>query len=370
MRLSTIDTAAGPLEFGLIVPVLNEQDNIEPLLTQITRALGAISWEIVFVDDGSTDGTLELLQRIALVNSRVRLVQRLGRKGLSTAVVEGMMATVAPIVGVIDGDMQHDEAILPNLYSLIADTDTDIAVGSRYIAGGGTESWASSRMQASSLATWLGNLVIGTPSTDPMSGFFAIRRSLVVELQPRLSGIGFKLLIDLLASSKRKLIVRDVPYIFRGRVAGDSKMGSAVAIEYLMLLIDKTLGGVLPTRLIMFLMVGGMGVGVHLSVLGASLYAGASFPIGQSLAVALAILFNFTLNNILTYRDRQLKGWKFLVGLASFAAISSVGAIANVGVGSFVFSIDDIWWQAGIAGALISSIWNYAASSYLTWRKN
>jgi dolichol-phosphate mannosyltransferase len=261
-----------------------------------------------------------------------------------------MMATVAPIVGVIDGDMQHDEAILPNLYSLIADTDTDIAVGSRYIAGGGTESWASSRMQASSLATWLGNLVIGTPSTDPMSGFFAIRRSLVVELQPRLSGIGFKLLIDLLASSKRKLIVRDVPYIFRGRVAGDSKMGSAVAIEYLM--------------------VGGMGVGVHLSVLGASLYAGASFPIGQSLAVAFAILFNFTLNNILTYRDRQLKGWKFLVGLASFAAISSVGAIANVGVGSFVFSIDDIWWQAGIAGALISSIWNYAASSYLTWRKN
>jgi dolichol-phosphate mannosyltransferase len=357
------------LAFGLVIPTLNERDNVEPMLARLAVALVGIRWEAVFVDDGSTDGTLDLLRRIACQTPHVRLVQRLGRSGLSTAIVEGMMATAAPVVGVIDGDMQHDEAILPELWRLVTSQEADVAIGSRYVDGGGTGGWSASRLRASRMATWLGNRVIGTASTDPMSGFFVIRRDLIVELQPRLSGIGFKLLIDLLASSQRPLLVREVPYVFRSRIAGDSKMGSAVAIEYLTLLLDKTAGRILPTRLLLFLMVGGTGLAVHLAILAGSLRVGASFPVGQSVAVAAAILFNFTLNNLLTYRDRQLKGWRFFLGLASFAGVCSVGAVANVGVASFAFAEGRLWWQAGIAGAAISALWNYAASSYVTWRK-
>ena len=357
------------LQFGLIIPVLNERDNIAPLLARLNAVLGAFAWEAIFVDDGSTDGTTAFVREIALTNQRIRLVQRLDRQGLSTAVVEGAMATAAPIVGVIDGDMQHDEAILPQLIAAVRDGQADIAVGSRYAGGGGTKDWSAARLRASKFATWLGNRVIGTASTDPMSGYFVTRRDIIVSVQPRLSSIGFKILIDLLASSPQPLRLVEVPYVFRGRVAGESKMGSAVVIEYLMLLLDKSVGRILPTRLILFLMVGGSGLGVHLSLLGTSLLLGAGFALAQSIAVATAILFNFTLNNLLTYRDRQLKGWAFLRGLLSFALVCGVGAIANVGVGEFVFERGNRWWLAGVAGALMGAVWNYAASSFVTWRK-
>lgn len=360
-----------PLEFGLIVPTLNERDNIEPLLARVALALKDLSWEIVFVDDGSTDGTLDLLRRLAIANPRIRLVQRIGRAGLSTAVVEGMMASAAPIVGVIDGDLQHDETILPNLFALVANGSADIAVGSRYIDGGGTSDWAVERRLASRFATWIGNLFIRTHCSDPMSGFFVTRRDLIVEAHPRLSGIGFKLLIDFMASSPRTLRVGEVPYVFKGRIAGESKMGSAVSIEYLMLLIDKTLGRILPTRLIMFLIVGGMGVGVHLSILAFCLHLALGFALSQTIAVLCAIVFNFTLNNLFTYRDKQLKGWRYLTGLVSFFIISSVGAIGNISVGYFVYATvahEDIWWVAGLAGAATSALWNFVATSFVTWR--
>jgi dolichol-phosphate mannosyltransferase len=357
------------LAFALIIPTLNEVNNIEPLLACLRDTLGDIFWEAIIVDDGSTDGTVERVLGLAAFDPSIRLIQRIGRKGLSTAVIEGFLSTAAPIVGVIDADLQHDESILPALISSIRNDEADVAIGSRYVSGGGTSDWAENRVRASKFATWLGNLLIRTPLSDPMSGYFVTRRDLITEIHPRLSGIGFKILLDLLASSKRPLRVAEIPYNFRSRTSGESKMGSAVAIEYLVLLIDKTIGWLLPTRLILFLLVGGLGVGVHLSILALGLNQGAGFRLAQSIAVAGAILFNFTLNNLLTYRDRQLKGRRFFIGLASFAAISSIGAIANVSVGTRVFEYDHVWWLAGIAGAAMSALWNYAASSFVTWRK-
>jgi dolichol-phosphate mannosyltransferase len=309
------------------------------------------------------------LLKLAAANPAVRLVQRIGRRGLSTAVVEGMMATAAPIVGVIDGDRQHDGSILPSMISAIKEDRADFAVGSRYMAGGGTQDWSAGRLRASQLATWLGTLVIPVTTTDPMSGFFVTRRDIVVRLHSELSGIGFKILIDMLASSRTPLRVVDVPYIFRGRLAGESKMDRAVVIEYLVLLVDKTIGRFIPTRLFLFLCVGGMGLIVHLSVLRLGLSAAVSFQGAQTMAVATAIVFNFCLNNLVTYQDRSLKGWKLVTGLLSFAAVSSVGAIANVGVGTYVFEARPNWWLAGLAGAAMGAVWNYAASSLLTWRK-
>jgi dolichol-phosphate mannosyltransferase len=336
---------------------------------KLGEALVGMAWEAIFVDDGSTDGSIDHLLEIAGRNAHVRLVQRIGRRGLSTAVVEGILATAAPIVCVIDGDLQHDETILPQMIAAVQGGQADVAVGSRYIEGGGTGDWSASRLRASQWATKLGSIAIKTKTTDPMSGFFATRRDLVANITPHLSGIGFKILIDILTSAKTPLRVVDIPYVFRDRVAGESKMDSAIAIEYLILLIDKTIGRFIPTRLFLFLCVGSTGVFVHLSALWLALTAGASFMIAQTIAVATAITFNFILNNLITYRDRMLKGTKFILGLLSFAGVSSVGAIANVGVGTYVFEAGPSWWVAGVAGAAMGAIWNYAASSVLTWRK-
>ena len=357
------------LEVAIIIPILDEHDNVRPMLAALSKALEGISWEVVFVDDGSCDGSINLLLDIAVANPAVRLVQRIGRRGLSTAVIEGMMATAAPIVGVIDGDLQHDETILPALIAAVRERRADVAVGSRYIEGGGTQGWSEGRVRASRLATWLGARIIPTPTSDPMSGFFVTRREIVARIHARLSGIGFKILIDILASSPEPLKVVDIPYVFRGRVAGESKMGSAVAIEYLVMLVDKTIGRFVSTRLFLFLCVGGFGLFVHLAALRLALAGGTSFMVGQTIAVAIAITFNFTLNNLVTYREQSLRSWRFLSGLLSFAGVSAVGAIANVGVGTYVFGVQPSWWLAGIAGAGVGAIWNYAVSSYIVWRK-
>lgn len=356
------------MQLAIVSPTLNERDNIRPLLAALDRVLVGIGYEVIFVDDGSTDGTPELVAEIGRHDRRVRVLSRYGRRGLSSAVVEGMMATAAPVVAVIDADMQHDEAILPDLYRAVLN-GADLAVGTRYIEGGSVGDWDAGRQRASTLATRLAKVALRTPLSDPMSGFFAIRRDLVRELQPRLSTIGFKILLDLAASANRPLTLVELPYTFRDRHSGDSKMGSAAVSEYLMLLVDKTVGRYLPTRLLMFFAVGGLGLFVHLAVLRLSLATGLRFDGAQAVAVATAILFNFTLNNALTYRDRQLTGLAFVRGLLSFYLICGIGAIANVGVASFAFYQHHYgWWAAGIAGAIVGSVWNYAASSFSTLR--
>ncbi|MEY5008573.1 MAG: hypothetical protein RL764_1889, partial [Pseudomonadota bacterium] len=283
--------------------------------------------------------------------------------------IEGMLATAAPILAVIDGDMQHDEALLPDLIRAVADGQAEIAVGTRYAAGGGTQGWDATRLRLSRAATRLGQLALRVPLSDPMSGFFALSRDTLGAALPRLSGIGFKILLDIFASLPQAPRVAEFPYQFRNRIAGESKADSQIALEYLTLLADKTLGRVLPVRLLSFLIVGGLGVGVHLAVLGLCLMLGISFVDGQWAAVATAIAFNFFLNNSLTYRDRRLRGWRMWRGLASFYAVSALGAVANIGIGNWVHDMDRSWWLAALAGIVVGAVWNFAASSFLTWRK-
>ena len=366
----TLESASRPLELAVIIPTLNKSTNIEQLLGRLRATLRAFVWEVVFVDDNSSDGTADLIRSIGLADPRVRVLQRIGRRGLSSAVVEGMLATSAPVLAVIDADMQHDERIMPQLVGAVASGDYDLAIGSRYILGGGFGAWDSSRISISNFATRLAHAVLKTPLSDPMSGFFAISRQAFMASLPKLSAIGFKILIDLAASSPKQLRVLEVPYHFRNRVAGESKLDATVAWEYLMLLLDKLIGHILPVRFVLFALVGGFGLGVHLTVLGLALnLAGASFAIAQTLATVTAMTFNFGLNNVLTYRDKRLKGTKFFLGLLSFYAVCSIGAAANVGVGVYVYQEKIPWMVAGIAGALVGAVWNYAVSSVFTWRK-
>ncbi len=359
----------GPIELAIIIPTFNESANIVRMVESLSLALAGIHWEAVFVDDNSPDGTADLVRSIAVGNSNVRIVHRIGRRGLSTAVIEGMLATAAPILAVIDGDMQHDEAILPELYAAVANGRADIAVGTRYGEGGSVGDWDETRVLGSRIATKIGQLVLKVPLSDPMSGFFLLSRETLMRAVPRISGVGFKILLDIVSSLPQVPRIAEVPYTFRTRELGESKASALVAAEYLSLLADKTIGRFIPLRLLSFLAVGGIGVGVHLGILGALLALGLAFLSAQVVAVMSAMSFNFFLNNIFTYHDRRLRGWKVLTGLASFYAVCAVGAVANIGIGAWANEQHSQWWVAGLAGVLIGAVWNFAASSFVTWRK-
>lgn len=359
-----------PLELTIVVPVLNERDNVEPLLERLAIALNGIEWEAVFVDDWSSDGTAGIVERIALSDRRVRLIRRYHRRGLSSAVIEGILSSVAPVVAVIDGDLQHDASLLPRLYGAVFHDGCDLAVGTRYIDGGSTGEWSETRRKISRLGTRLAGPLMKTRLSDPMSGFFAVRRDVVIEAAPHLSMMGYKILLDLVASAPHTLKVAEMPYTFALRTAGESKLDNAVALEYFELLLDKLVGRWVPVKLLMFGAVGGIGLFIHLALLAGLLHwIGAAFAFAQAGAVAGSMIFNFALNNEFTYRDRRLRGISWLKGLATFALVCGVGAIANVGGASLLYEAQGEWWLAGLFGATIGSIWNFVGTSWLTWTR-
>ena len=359
--------AEGP-ELTVVVPTLNERDNIEPLIDLLDGALDAVSWEVIFVDDDSADGTAKRIREISRRDRRVRCLQRLGRRGLTTACIEGALATSAPYIAVMDADMQHDEKLLPRMLAILKSEPVDLVVGSRYTVGGGIGGWDTGRANMSALATRLSRLICKAEIADPMSGFFMLRREVLEGALRRLSGQGFKILLDILASSPRSLRVSELPYQFRERQHGESKLDTLVAWEYMMLIADKLIGHIVPVRFALFAFVGGIGLFIHMAVLWLALtITGAAFNLAQTVATIVAMTANFFLNNIFTYRDRRLRGFAVLRGLFTFYAICALGAVANVGIAGYVFSRNEVWWLAGLAGVVVGSVWNYAVSSVFTW---
>ena len=364
----TVSTAVAPA-LSIIVPTLNERENIEPLLALIAAALPDTAWEVLFVDDDSRDRTPEHVRTLARHDPRVRCVQRIGRRGLATACMEGVLASASPYVAVMDADLQHDERLLPAMLERLKTEDLDIVIGSRYVAGGGLGEWDSARARMSDVAGRLSRLVVKADLRDPMSGFFMLTRPAFEAALRQLSGQGFKILLDIFASSPQPLRFEELPYQFRNRIHGESKLDTLVAWEYILLLLDKLIGHIVPVRFALFAMIGGLGLVIHLTVLGISYRElGADFTLAQGAATLVAMTSNFFLNNWFTYRDRRLKGWKLLRGLISFYVVCSVGALGNVGIASYVFHADQSWWVAGVVGALIGAVWNYATSSVFTWR--
>ena len=357
-------------ELSVVIPTYNEVDNIPVLLDRLERVLDGVRWEAVFVDDDSGDGTSRLVRAIALFNPRVRCIRRVGRRGLSSACIEGILATSAPYVAVMDADLQHDEALLPSMLErLRARRELDLVVGSRYTAGGGVGDWSRARRRISDLSGRLGRAVLRCELSDPMSGFFMLRREAFEEAVHRLSGQGFKILVDLFASAPRPLRFEELPYRFRLRERGESKLDSRVAGDYLLLLMDKTVGRYVPVTFLQFAAVGALGVLVHLAALALLMgAAGTSFLLAQELATLVAMVSNYTLNNAFTYRDRRRRGRRWFTGLLSFCLICGLGAVANVGVAEMMVRDQSSWWLAGAAGAVVGAVWNYAMSAAFTWR--
>jgi dolichol-phosphate mannosyltransferase len=355
-------------EISIVVPTFSEAENIAELHARLSAVLGSESWELIFVDDDSPDGTANLARELSNKDQRVRCIQRIGRRGLSTAVVEGALSSSAPYVAVMDADLQHDESILPAMLHELRSRNLDIVVGSRYVAGGGTGNWDESRKTISRIAGRMAKGLVPEDLHDPMSGFFAVRSEALRDAARRLSGYGYKILLDLFVSAGRPLRFAEVPYTFKPRVHGQSKLDSLVAWEYLMLLVDKRIGHIIAPRLLFFLLVGGSGVALHYLILSTLYLAfGVSFTVAQLAGTVLAMTSNFFLNNLFTYRDQRLRGMKLVRGLFSFYAVCGMGALANIGIAAYAFSENIEWALSAGAGIVVGTLWNYLATARFTW---
>jgi len=360
-----------PVELTVVVPTFNERENVPVLLDKLESALAGIEWEVIYVDDQSPDGTSDVVRYIARSNRRVRSIERIGRRGLSSACIEGIMASAAPYIAVMDADLQHDEKILPELFRKASVERLDVVIASRRLHGGSMGDFAKERVKLSDMGTKLSRIICRCEVTDPMSGFFVVDGVFFRALVPRLTGSGFKILVDLLASSPTIPRIGEVPYRFRNRQLGESKLDVNVEVEYLFLIVDKLIGKWVPTRFVLFMLVGALGVVVHLAVL-APLYLNHRhhFPQAQVIATLVAMTFNFLLNNVVTFRDRKLKGSRLATGLMKFYLACSFGALINVAFANTLMKQGIPWYLAGASGTSISSVWNYAVNTVITWRRS
>jgi dolichol-phosphate mannosyltransferase len=359
----------GP-ELTVVVPTFNERDNVETLVRQLGIVLEGVRWEVLFVDDDSPDGTVDVIHTLARTDARVRIIRRIRRRGLASACVEGILASTAPYTAVMDADLQHDERLLPKMFRTLRDQQLDVVVGSRYVTGGDTGEFSHQRERMSRRATSLARSVLKVDLQDPMSGYFVVRRDVVDAVAPVLSQIGFKILVDIFASSSRPLRYVELPYTFRSRHAGESKLDTTVVWEFGILLLDKTVGRYLPVRFVAFALVGLLGVLTHvvgLVVLFRLLRL--SFVWSEAIAVLAAITTNFFINNVLTYRDQRLQGFGLIRGWVTFTLVCSFGAISNVGVALYLFTnVRTNWIWSGLAGVAVGAVWNYVLTATFTWK--
>lgn len=356
---------------SVVIPTFNEQENITPIYTAVSRELDGVDWEVIFVDDSSRDGTVEKVMALCNTDPRVRLIRRIGRRGLASACIEGMLASTAAYVAIMDADLQHDESLLPGMLERLEQSPAlDMVVGSRYCDGASTGTLESRRVRISKWATRLSQFFSRSHITDPMSGFFMLRLQRLDEIAAQLSGVGYKVLLDILMSSRDRWNVEEIPYDMRSRHLGDSKLDARVAYDFFLLLADKTIGRYFPIRLLMFLMVGASGVLVQLLFVWLlHVVFAVEFVAATIAATGIAMSSNFLLNNWFTYNDKRLQGLDMLRGYFSFVIACSIGAVINVFVADLSFQNLGVWWIASLLGAVFGSIWNYTMSSILTWRQ-
>ena len=376
--------AENNLQLAVVLPTYNERKNIATMVERLDKALTGIDWEVVIVDDNSPDGTSDEARRLSLTNPRVRCIERIGRRGLASAAIEGMCSTAAPVVAVMDADHQHDPILLPQMLEAVTSGDYDLAYASRFAEGASTEEWGRpDRVKASGFANKLANKVTGVQLSDPMSGYFMLKADLLRADAHRLSGVGFKILLDILATVDKPLRVKELPMNFAARAEGESKLDQTVVFEFLIGLYDKWLGRIIPTRFALFGTVGAMGVAVQLGALwiiqkaifGEKFVYGhwpkeTTFIVANSLAAIIAMSFNFVLNNELTYSDKRLRGFgPLLRGWAQFGLTCSLGLLTNIGASTALVRIGFHEFVAAVVGIVLGSVWNFALSSKFVWGK-
>jgi dolichol-phosphate mannosyltransferase len=356
-------------DLSIIVPVYNEAKNIRPLVEAIEQSLGDVEWEVFFVDDDSPDGTAGVVEELARENTKVRLILRVTDRGLSKACIQGMLSSTADVLCIIDGDGQHDPAVISSLLAPIVAGEADIVSAARDLNDGDSlEGLSPWRTRMSKFGNALCARAVHREVHDPLTGLFAMRRSSFLSVVRNLSNSGFKLLFDILATDP-SLRHREIPFVFRSRLHGESKLDFASLWQFGVLLIEKLSRGVLPARFVSFLIIGGSGVAVHFAVLYPALASGYSFAVSQTFAAVAAMTSNFLLNNQLTFRDRRLIGFRIFTGWILFALVSSVGLAANVAIATITFEhFKTFAMVAALAGVSMDVIWKFVVSGRLVWR--
>jgi dolichol-phosphate mannosyltransferase len=371
-RAEAAPAAGRPTELSVVVPTFNERDNVAAVVERLDRTLASIAWEVIFVDDASPDGTAQAVRALARADPRVRLISRHNRRGLSSAVVEGGLAAAGDVVAVMDGDLQHDESVLPELYRRVAQGEGDIAAASRFLSTENPEGLSSkTRVKISNTGIALANLFFGLRLTDPLTGFFAMRRETLERALPRLSELGFKILLDVITSLRPRPKVVETPFTFRAREHGESKLDRRVMYDFFLFFLEKAIGRVVhvPARFLSFMIVNGLGILVHMALLvPAVALLNVEFAVAQLAATIVSMFFNYSVNNLITYNDVSLKGGAFWLGFVMFGLLCSVGIFANVGVASLIHrQFDGQYVLPAIAGALITVVWNYVATQFFVW---
>jgi dolichol-phosphate mannosyltransferase len=369
LRADAIATVRPAPELTIVVPTFNEKANIPILVERLAKLLASCEWEVIFVDDNSPDGTTATARAIGEKDSRVRCIRRIGRRGLAGACLEGMLASQARYVAVMDADLQHDEGLLVPMLEALRAGRADVAVASSYLYGGSAAGLSKQRSRVSRGSNMLVRLLLGIDLTDPMSGHFMICRDALEAIAPSLSTQGFKILLDILATARGSLRTIELPSTFRERQHGESKLDSKIALDFAALVAAKLTNDAISARFILFCLVGLTGIGIHLSILSTLLITSLSFGMAQAWATVGAIAWNFVLNNLFTYRDQRLTGWRFFTGLLRFQVICAIGAVSNVGIATWIYDYDETWWIAGLGGALIGTVWNFVVSAALVWRQ-
>jgi len=358
-------------ELAIVVPTFQERENVPQLIERLRRLLSGLEWEIIVVDDDSPDGTAAVVRAIGQADQRVRCLRRIGRRGLAGACLEGMLATQARYVAVMDGDLQHDETLLVSMLDRLRQNGADLVVASRFLDAGAAAGLDHWRAQLSRLANWIARTALAINLSDPMSGFFMMRRQAFEELAPSLSSDGFKILFDIVATAHGRLRIAELPFVFRERAHGESKLDARIAVDYVALVVSKLTGDAVSFRFLLFCLVGLTGVGIHMAILQLALrFGGAPFAMAQTIATVAAICWNFVLNNMVTYRDQRLSGRPFVSGLLRFQIVCGIGAISNVGIASLLYGHGAEWWLAGLIGAMMGAVWNYMVSAVWVWRRH
>ena len=356
-------------ELSVVVPTFGERDNVPLLIEKLRQVLAGVHWEVLFVDDDSPDGTAAAARAIGATDARVRCIRRIGRRGLAGACIEGMLASQARFIAVMDADLQHDEWLLPEMLARLRQ-GADLAVASRYLEQGSAAGLSSrGRAHASSFSTVLSQRLLGVTLSDPMSGFFMIRRERFEELAPRLSTQGFKILLDLVVTARGTLHVVELPFVFGQRQHGESKLDERAVLDFGALLLAKLTDDRVSSRFLLFCMIGVVTTTIHMAVLPPALAAALSFGTAQTVAAMLAICGNFLLHNMIIYRDRRLRGWRFVTGLVRFQLMCAAGTFSNVAVASLVYARDPSWWIAGLCGALVGAVWTSMVGAVVMWRE-
>jgi dolichol-phosphate mannosyltransferase len=359
-------------ELSIIVPTFNEFGNVIPLYKEIKKALKTVKHEIIFVDDDSKDGTIDEINELIKQYDNVRLIHRIDKRGLSSACIDGFIASNSKYVSVIDADLQHEPALLSKMLQKIRSDKLDLIIASRFLKDSVISGLSNTREKFSSIGNVISTMITGVKLSDPLSGYFMIKKNIVSPLIPKLSGMGFKILLDIVSTSRFsriKLNYLELPTHFRERNKGESKLDLLTILEFVTLILDKILGKYIPIRLVLFVIVGFSGLLLHMLVLAIMLkILNLDFVFSQIVATSLAMISNFFVNNIFTYRDRRLHGMAMLKGLISFSIACSIGGAINVASSTFIFDRGVYWPIAAIIGCVFGFLCNYIITALTTWK--